>query len=447
MKISVVIPTLNEAMVLPRTLLALQGLRARGHEVVVVDGGSQDETVALAQSQADVVVSSPPGRAQQMNLGASVATGDTLLFLHADSLPPEDLDQQIFECRQSSVWGRFRIRIEGRSWQLPMVAWFINHRSRITNVATGDQGIFISKAVFDTIGGFPNISLMEDVALTKQLRKLAPSAIPRSPITTSGRRWDDLGAWRTIVLMWKLRFLFWLGTNPHTLAKMYRMPRGMKPRANAHIIIFAKAPVAGYAKTRLIPSLGPEGAAAVAERLLANAVAEACAARLGPVTLCVTPSTDHPVFARLASQYPITLALQPEGDLGQRMHQTFRRAFLDAPTQPVLLMGTDAPELNATRLQTAAHALSGAKPQKPAVFIPALDGGYALVGLCEPQPHLFEEIQWSTSRVLQQTKARARHLGTPLVCLEAISDVDEPEDLGVLPHHWLKDLMTKESQA
>lgn len=441
MKISVVIPALNEAASLPRTLLALQGLRRRGHEVIVVDGGSQDETVALAHSQADQVLASPAGRARQMNRGAAAASGDTLLFLHADTLVPHDIDHQIEHARRDRSWGRFDLRIEGHAWQLPMVAWFINRRSRITGVATGDQGIFVARSVFEALGGYREIDLMEDVALTQRLRKISPPAIPQGRLTTSGRRWDLLGAWRTIVLMWELRFLFWLGTDPYRLAQLYRLPRRLRRQPQAHIIIFAKAPVAGFAKTRLIPGLGAEGAARIAHRLLVNAVAEACAARLGPVTLCTTPSTDHPIFHELAQQYPITLALQPEGNLGQRMHQTFRRAFQDAPSQPVLLMGTDAPQLSALRLQAAAAALCrGNRERAPAVFVPALDGGYALVGLRSPQPAIFEDIAWSTEQVLAQTRARAQAAGIRMVCLPPLSDVDEPDDLSVVPAEWLEEI-------
>ena len=190
------------------------------------------------------------------------------------------------------------------------------------------------------------------------------------------------------------------------------------------VVVMAKAPLAGYAKTRLIPALGAAGAAALAERLLDHAVAQALAAALGPVTLCVTPDRSHPAFVRLARQPGIGLADQGTGDLGQRMHRAFEAA-LQPPVDRVLLIGTDAPALDAAVLQAAAAGLA----THDAVFVPALDGGYALLGLRRPAPALFEGMAWSTAEVMARTRERLAAAGLRALELEALADVDEPADL------------------
>lgn len=203
------------------------------------------------------------------------------------------------------------------------------------------------------------------------------------------------------------------------------------PALQAAVIVFAKAPVAGLAKTRLIPALGAAGAAALAERLLVHAAAAAVAARLGPVELCVTPDTRHAAFQALARQQGLTLVPQGEGDLGLRMHRAFQRALQQHTA--VLLMGADAPALDALLLQQAAAALQ----QHDAVFVPALDGGYALVGLRQPQPTLFADMVWSTARVMQDTRHRARTAGLSWLETPPVADIDVPGDLQHLPPGWV----------
>jgi len=197
------------------------------------------------------------------------------------------------------------------------------------------------------------------------------------------------------------------------------------------VIVMAKAPVAGFVKTRLIPALGAAAAAALAERLLAHAVGEAHAAGIGPVELCCAPDSDHPAFARLAERFPVTLTRQATGDLGARMAQALDRAL--AVSDSVLLMGTDLPALTAAVLQQAARALEGAD----AVFVPALDGGYGLVGLRRPVPSLFDDMVWSTPLVMAETRLRLAAAGVRHIELAALADIDEPGDLARLPAGWL----------
>ncbi len=217
--LSIVVPVLNEEANLTR-LGNLCELPAPV-EWIVVDGGSSDRSVAMA-AWADRVVTSAPGRARQMNTGAQVATGTHLLFLHADSVLPEDF--AAFMTHVDAVnpaWGFFRVRLSPSSPWLALIGAMMNVRSRLTAVGTGDQGIYVRKSLFDQIGGFPDIALMEDVAISKRLRRLGRPSIWRTTMQTSSRRWRQHGVIRTVVLMWRLRLLYFLGVSPARLHRRY----------------------------------------------------------------------------------------------------------------------------------------------------------------------------------------------------------------------------------
>ena len=196
------------------------------------------------------------------------------------------------------------------------------------------------------------------------------------------------------------------------------------------LIVFAKAPVAGQAKTRLIPALGAAGAAALAERLLAHALGAAAAAGFDTLELCATPDGSHALLQRLARQHGAVLANQGDGDLGARMHRALARALQTHGR--ALLMGSDVPALDAPRLRQAVAALDA----HDAVFVPALDGGYALVGLRRPEPRLFEGMTWSTPQVMANTRERATAAGLRWAELPALADIDTPADLVHLPAGW-----------
>ncbi|MFL5001576.1 MAG: TIGR04283 family arsenosugar biosynthesis glycosyltransferase [Xanthobacteraceae bacterium] len=221
--LSIILPVLDEADIIADALAALAPLRQRGAEVIVVDGGSRDGTVDLARPAADRVIASPRGRAAQMNAGAALARGAVLLFLHADTRLPGNADALVLAGleRSGRAWGRFDIAIAGRSPLLAIVAAAINLRSRLTRIATGDQAIFVSRDVFAAVGGFPDIALMEDVALSRALKHISRPVCVAAKVTTSGRRWEQHGVLRTVVLMWRLRLAYFLGAEPATLARRY----------------------------------------------------------------------------------------------------------------------------------------------------------------------------------------------------------------------------------
>ncbi|NDL71273.1 glycosyltransferase family 2 protein [Halomonas alkaliphila] len=224
-KLSVVIPMLNEAAGIEAALAALQPLRESGVEIIVVDGDSTDNSVALATPLADTLLTSSPGRARQMNLGAEHARSAVLLFLHADTRLPEGGCKLISQALETHAWGRFDIHLEGKSRWLPLVSILMNLRSRLSGIATGDQGMFVRRGPFEEIGGFPTQPLMEDIELSKRLKALSPPACLRTKVISSGRRWDQFGAWKTIRLMWRLRYRYWRGVSATQLAKEYRNAR------------------------------------------------------------------------------------------------------------------------------------------------------------------------------------------------------------------------------
>ncbi|MBC8007970.1 MAG: TIGR04283 family arsenosugar biosynthesis glycosyltransferase [Prolixibacteraceae bacterium] len=221
--LSIVVPTLNEAPGIVSFLQPLQPLRARGVEIILVDGGSGDGTEAAANPLVDRIISSRRGRAVQMNTGAAGSSGDVLLFLHADCTLPEQADRSILDGLASSRrrWGRFDIRLSGAPILLRIIERAMNLRSRLTGICTGDQGLFVERMLFEKSGGFPEIELMEDVALSRILRRSGrPLCLPVT-LVTSSRRWEKNGIWRTIVLMWRLRLVYFLGTEPRRLAELY----------------------------------------------------------------------------------------------------------------------------------------------------------------------------------------------------------------------------------
>ncbi|MCZ6623802.1 MAG: TIGR04283 family arsenosugar biosynthesis glycosyltransferase [Deltaproteobacteria bacterium] len=225
MQISVIVPALNEEKTIASALEALRPLATE--EVIVVDGGSSDCTRELAAQTEAVVLSSSRGRAEQMNQGARVAKGNVLLFLHADTRLPSSAMGDILAALKDSryVGGRFDVRLDRRGWIFTLIGALINMRSRLTSVATGDQAIFVRRKIFEEVGGFPEIPLMEDIAFSRALKIKGRMACLRSQVVTSARRWEKEGVWRTILKMWALRLLFLAGISPFHLKRFYDSSR------------------------------------------------------------------------------------------------------------------------------------------------------------------------------------------------------------------------------
>jgi rSAM/selenodomain-associated transferase 2 len=220
-RLTIVMPVLNEAAIITGALRQLEPLRARGAELIVVDGGSHDGTVQLAEPLADRVIGVARGRGGPLNAGAALGSGGALVFLHADTALPENADSLIADALSRRSWGRFDLRIAGRHSLLAVIACMINWRSRLTGIATGDQAIFVTREAFLAVGGFPDLPLMEDIAISQRLKRLCRPFCIRTPVVTSGRRWENNGIWRTILLMWRLRLAYYFGVAPASLAARY----------------------------------------------------------------------------------------------------------------------------------------------------------------------------------------------------------------------------------
>ncbi|MCK4743232.1 MAG: TIGR04283 family arsenosugar biosynthesis glycosyltransferase [Sulfuriflexus sp.] len=225
---SIIIPVLNESAHLPTQLAELQAWRQAGHEIIVVDGGSEDASGELARPLVDQLISSPKGRATQMNKGAASANNEWLVFLHADTLFSKTAMnslQNIFH-REDIKWGRFDVRLSGSNPLFRLISILMNIRSRISGIATGDQAMFMRKAVFDQVGGFPDIALMEDISLSSKLKKMSSPYCMKEFVTTSSRRWHKHGIVKTIFMMWSLRLRYFFGASPRALAERYnRSPK------------------------------------------------------------------------------------------------------------------------------------------------------------------------------------------------------------------------------
>jgi rSAM/selenodomain-associated transferase 2 len=231
-RLTIVIPALDEGAVIEDLLRALQPLRGQGVELILVDGGSRDGTPERARPLVDRVLSSRAGRARQMNQGAREATGEWLWFLHADTrlgASPEAYLRAMLHSRRD--WGRFDVRLDAPGGCYRLIAFMMNWRSRLTGVVTGDQGLFVRRCRFEALGGFASIPLMEDIELSRRLRRVQWPASPRLALWTSARRWRQHGVWRTVLLMWRLRLAYFLGVPPQRLARYYRQCSSPTPES------------------------------------------------------------------------------------------------------------------------------------------------------------------------------------------------------------------------
>lgn len=428
--ISIIIPVINESAALAANLPLLQCWREQGHELVVVDGGSCDQSLSACAGLVDHVLSAPAGRASQMNAGARVASGDVLLFLHIDTLLPANLARVLPDLLavannrdKNRQWGRFDVRLSGQRVIYRVIETMMNWRSRITGIATGDQAIFVRREVFERLGGYPAIVLMEDVQLSTQLLKTVGRPLClRHKVTSSSRRWEKHGVLRTIVLMWRLRLAYFLGADPADLHLQYYGATPVRTAA-ARVVFFAKAPVAGKVKTRFIPTLGEQGALALHRQLIELTWQRITRGSDLPVELWWSEPGQQAWFA--GECQPDVVFVQQGQDLGQRMAHALRDAL--TRSQMALVVGADCASLDADYLQQAVQVLnSGAD----LVIGPAEDGGYVLLGVKNRVPDgIFDGVDWGSDQVFAQTRQRLNAAGIRWQPLAPRWDVDRPEDL------------------
>ncbi|MBI4540497.1 MAG: TIGR04283 family arsenosugar biosynthesis glycosyltransferase [Gemmatimonadetes bacterium] len=421
-ELAVVIPTLNEARTLPRLLEDLAGLDL-ATEIVVADGGSVDGTPAIAQEAGARVVRAPAGRASQLNAGAAAVAAPWLAFLHADTrLGREARDALSLWLRAADprIAAVFGFRLDGDGWFWRLIEVGQRLRERIYRLPYGDQGLVISRQLFDAVGGYPALPLLEDVEMLRRVRRHGRLVGLPAPLVTSPRRYEREGRWRGWVRNAALVSLYFAGVAPERLARWYRP----EPPPRRVLLVFAKAPDPGRVKTRLAADLGAQAAAEL-YRTLGRRVFDQV--RDGPyeVVVCYDPpSAEARVREWLAAPKHTRFEPQAGGDLGARLRDAFDAAFAGGASA-VCAIGTDVPALDRAVVGRAFRTLAS----HDVVFGPALDGGYYLVGLAARRPELFHGIPWSTATVLEASRAAAGRLGLRIAELQPLADVDTPRDL------------------
>jgi len=421
-RLGVVIPTLNEADYLPSLLNDLADL-ALDLDVVVCDGGSTDATREIARAAGATVCVARRGRAHQMNAGSRVLTTPWLLFLHADSRLPS-VARQCLTARLADASktqpAYFRFSLDGAGWSWRVIEFGQGLRERVTGLAYGDQGLLVRRVDLDAVGGFPSLPILEDVVLMRALR--GRGEVERLPATlpTSPRRFEEEGrgwAWfrNTVVMV----LAFW-GASPERLSGLYPA-RGSTSPAGRITLAFAKAPTPGKVKTRLAAGIGAHAAADLYATMARETMDRLRSSAYELYACFDPPSSASQVQAWLGED--VTLTPQTDGDLGNRLWCAVRDG-LEVASQ-VCVVGTDIPGLDAALVEEAFEGLSEAD----VVIGPAEDGGYYLLALKLPVPDLFENIPWSTSKVLNRTLDVAHELGLKVQTLRTLKDIDTVDDL------------------
>lgn len=426
-RLSIVIPTYNEAEHIQETLIRVRANSGLERwELLVVDGGSTDGTREIAKEFGPVIVTNP-GRARQMNAGLERARGSVVLFCHADTLLPEEYGRSILEAFQNPrvVGGAFRPRYRPPHPLLRLASFVL--RLPTHYLMFGDQAMFARSSTLEKIGGVPDLALMEDVALAKELAQEGDVTRLKSTVTTSSRRFMEQGVIRQLALILRLLFRYHvLSTSPEKLEEKYhttsRDVSVEEELPRAVLGVFAKAPLPGHVKTRLGEDLGMEQAASVYESILRSILS-----RLMKQTsafhkiLYVAGPRDQSWFREYFPSWHIQR--QEGNSLGHRLLNTFQKGF-EKGADRIVIVGTDVPDLNMEIIHRSFHALDVAD----LVLGPARDGGYYLIGLKQAYPHLFKGISWGGSRVLESTLSRADELELEHVMLEPLTDIDTLED-------------------
>lgn len=427
---TVIIPTLNEASSLPNLLDDLADC-PRVERIIISDGGSVDATCDIARSRGVTVVSGPAGRGEQLRRGASAAPGPWYVFLHADSRLDAGATSALnrfLEGATPTEFAHFELVFDAPESVFRFIEFGQRLRERLFGMPYGDQGLVVSQALYNRVGGFPDWPIMEDVGIIDRLSRGGRRVVLGATLTTSGRRYRREGPLRVLLRNVTLVAAFRLGADPEALARRYEpecseVQPDVAPSGGREVIVFARAPVPGRVKTRLAADLGPERATRI-YRWLGRATVDAL--RPGPwaVTVYVEPPDDVSTESvRDWLGHGVEYQGQTAGDLGTRMAAAIADAL--GRTSAVCVVGTDIPDVHESTVQDAFDALE----THDLVLGPATDGGYYLVGLTQPRPELFRDIPWSTDRVLELTLERAHAAGLRVAALEPRTDVDTVEDV------------------
>ncbi len=422
MNVSIIIPVLNEYSALLKLIPSLINVASQHDiEIIVCDGGSSDLTCpyirqwTLDNSNVQLFHSAL-GRAKQMNLGAKKATHECLLFLHADTQLPCDWPDLIV----GKTWGRFNVRLSGQHPMFRVIEFMMNWRSCITQVATGDQAIFVAKTLFDSVNAYPDLPLMEDIALSKALRKQSAMHCIKTPLVTSSRRWQQHGVFRTVYLMWKLRLAYFIGVSPQKLAKQYYPNYGVK-RSDSVLQIFSKMPIVGYVKTRLIPHVGEQSATDIHRYLLKHSLSVAQQSHIKN-ELWVAQEKQH-VLDVNDEFYKYAYKAQQGNGLGDRMAFAIQQGL--ASHKKVVLMGTDCLDLTPLHIEQSLNALNNVD----VVLTPVEDGGFISIACRAFDPRMFQQVAWGSSTALADVLHNLKKLSLRYSLLKPVRDIDTYDDV------------------
>lgn len=427
---SVIIPTLNEYSALRRLLPSLLVDAQQHHlDIIICDGGSTDLTCHyVRQLQSDspnlTLLQTQRGRSKQMNAGAEQAQHSVLLFLHADTELPRNWFGLLADAMQAGcVWGRFNVRLSGNNILFRVIERLMNLRSCWTQVATGDQAIFVDRQVFQQVGMYPDLPLMEDIALSKRLRQQYSMACIKTPLITSSRRWEKQGIIKTVILMWQLRWAYFIGTPAEALAKRY-YPHYQQQKALALIQVFSKLPLKGYVKTRLIPQLGEDCATRIHQYLL-NSVLDKVQSQAIHYQLWLAQQQASDLKNHAYQQ--LDFKVQQGNGLGERMGWAIQQGLANA--HKVMLMGTDCLDFKVTHISEMMNALD----QHDIAFIPTKDGGFIAIACRVFDAQIFAQARFGTEHALQDVLNNIKRLSLSVYFTQAVSDIDTYDDVKQYP--------------
>lgn len=422
--LGVVIPTLDEASHLPALLADLETLEAL---VVVADGGSGDGTRDIARDAGALVVQAPRGRARQLRAGAAATDTPWILFVHADSRFPSGAAEALrsfVRTADEREFAHFRFALDGDRPVHRFLELGQRVRERVLGLAYGDQGLVVSRALYDRVGGFPDWPILEDVGILQRLARVGTRRALPADLVTSARRYETEGAVRGWLRNSAIIALYGLGASPHRLAERFPRPSARPAAPRRTVVVFAKAPRPGRVKTRLAADLGTTAATRI-YRMLGKATVDALRTGRWRVEVHVDPPDGSALAEVRAWLATDAVAYRPQRgeDLGERMSRALGACLGDA--DEVCIVGTDVPDLGADAVEAAFEALS----RHDLVLGPCTDGGYYLLALRRPMPELFEDVPWSSARVLEVTVDRARERGARVALLDPKTDVDTSADV------------------